>query len=250
MAWKIASVPKHCAISALPAVAAWMAASDAPTFAAKPASARPSRSSAFHTGCSRYSIAKRPASSSQARRRGAVAPARLCHGRFQRRPRGDAVALRRRPGGKARTQGPARVIGVRFGRRDALDAAVDAHLAFELGPHEDEARGAARLELARLAAAVVRTEGKAAALDAFQEHDARRGRAVGAYRGKCHGVGQGQARVQGVFEPVLELAYRIAISVSFAEAGAHIILTQIGDLHVGILQCETQRTRERNAISL
>src|SRR5947199_13753 len=82
-------------------------------------------------------------------------PARLCHGRVQRRPRGDAVALRRRPGGKARTQGPARVIGVRFGRRDALDAAVDAHLAFELGPHEDEARGAVRLELARLAAAVV-----------------------------------------------------------------------------------------------
>src|SRR5207237_4075850 len=137
----------------------------------------------------RYAIA---APVRRARRRIAVAAARLGHRGLQRSTRRNALALRRGPGGKARTQRATREICIGIVRLDALHGAVDAHLALELGPDEDQAGGAACLELARLAAAVVRVEDEAGAFDAFQEHDAGRRRPGGIDRGERHRIGQRQ----------------------------------------------------------
>ena len=109
---------------------------------------------------------------------------------------------------------------------------------------------AARFELARLAALVIRIEDEAAALDAFQEHHPGAGCTIGAHGGERHRVGQRQPRAQGIVEPALELPQRIALGSSFREAGAHVFLAQIGDVHTRILRCEIQRPREIAAFSL
>src|SRR5437867_4288523 len=70
----------------------------------------------------------------------------------------NALALRRGPRGMTRAERAAGEIGVRVSSVDPLDRAVDAHLALQVRPHEDQAGGAARFELARLAAAVIRIE--------------------------------------------------------------------------------------------
>src|SRR6185436_15358696 len=68
----MASVAKRSATSARPAVAEWIAASVAPTRAAKAGRASPWRRRSFHTGSGRYCMANTPASSSAARTRGAA----------------------------------------------------------------------------------------------------------------------------------------------------------------------------------
>jgi hypothetical protein len=108
----------------------------------------------------------------------------------------------------------------------------------------------ARCELARLAAAVIRIEDEAAALYAFQEHHPGAGRAVDGHGGECHRIGQGQLRTHRILQPALELVQRIAIGVSFREAGAHVFLAQIGDVHNRILRREIQRPREIRSFSL
>src|SRR6185436_15010103 len=72
MEWKMASVAKRAATSARPAVAEWIAASVAPTRAAKAGRASPWRRRSFHTGSGRYCMANTPAPSSAARIRGAA----------------------------------------------------------------------------------------------------------------------------------------------------------------------------------
>src|SRR5438309_4315427 len=92
------------------------------------------------------------------------------HGGLQRGAVRHALALRRGPGGEPGAQRPGRKVRVRFLGAQLLDAALDADLPLQVRPEEHQARGGARVELAPLAAAVVRVEGEAAALDAFQEH--------------------------------------------------------------------------------
>src|SRR5437667_29563 len=92
------------------------------------------------------------------------------HGGLQRGAVRHALALRRGPGGEPGAQRPGRKVRVRFLGAQLLDAALDADLPLQVRPEEHQARGGARVELAPLAAAVVRVEDEAAALDAFQEH--------------------------------------------------------------------------------
>src|SRR5258706_5290880 len=75
-----------------------------------------------------------PAPMRWARRRIAVAAARLRHRRLDRSTRRNALALRRGPGGKARAQRARCEICIGIVRVDALHGAVDAHLALELRP--------------------------------------------------------------------------------------------------------------------
>src|SRR6266513_707046 len=99
------------------------------------------------------------------------------HGDLQRGAVWHALALRRGPGREPGAQRPGRKVCVRFLGAHLLDAALDADLPLQVRPEEHQARGSARVELAPLAAAVVRVEDEAAALDAFQEHRPSGGRA-------------------------------------------------------------------------
>ena len=184
------------------------------------------------------------------RRRIAVALARVFHRPLECSTVRNALALRRGPGGVASAERACDVIRVRVSSLDPRHRAVDAHLTLQVGPHEHQARRAARFELARLAALVIRIEDEAAALDAFQEHHPGAGCTIGAHGGERHRVGQRQPRAQGIVEPALELPQRIALGSSFREAGAHVFLAQIRDVHTGILRCEIQRPREIRAFSL
>src|SRR5690349_17616525 len=182
----------------------------------------------------------------------AVAIALFCllHGALQHLAGGYGLALRARPRGEARAERTALVIGVGVGNADALDRAVDTDLALEGRPEKHQAGGALRFQLARLAARVVRIEDEAVAFDAFKQHHPRARLAVGADGGERHGVDQRQIRTQRILEPTLELPHRIAIHIGFREAGAHVFLAQIGDVHGGILRCEMRRPREIRSFSI
>src|SRR5688572_1495551 len=67
-------------------------------------------------------------------------------------PRGDGCALRRRPRGEPGAERARRIVGVRLGGSDFLHNAVDAHLALEVGPEQQQAGLRALLELAPFAA--------------------------------------------------------------------------------------------------
>src|SRR5438105_2324523 len=169
------------------------------------------------------------------RRRIAIAAARFLHGELQGSPIGNALALRRRPGGKARAERPRGEIAVRVLSAHFLGAPFDAHLALEVRPHEYQAGFPPMGEFARFAARIIRIEDEAALLDAFEKHHPGRRRAGAIHGGEVHRIGQGQARTQRVLEPQLELPDRIALRIGLRKAGAHVLLAQIGDVHVRIL---------------
>src|SRR4051812_23211900 len=142
-----------------------------------------------------------------------------------------SLALRRSPGGEPRTQRPRGEVRVGIGGADFLDPPFNAYLSLELGPHEHEARGAIRIQLAALAAAIVRIENKALALDPLKKDDARGRLSRRARGGERHGVRKRQSGAHRVFEPALELAQRIGIRLAFRETGAHVFLPKIRQIH-------------------
>src|SRR5258706_14489123 len=150
---------------------------------------------------------------------------------LQNRAIGHPFALRRGPGREARAQRTGREVGVRFLGADFLDHALDPHLALQIRPEEHRAGGGAGLELASFAAEVVGIEDETAALDALEQDHARRGRAVGAYRGERHFVGQRQLRAQRVLEPALELADGVRVGLRFRQPRAHVFLPKIRHVH-------------------
>src|SRR6185295_5363135 len=107
----------------------------------------------------------------RSRRRFAVASPRLLHRILEHLAGSDRGALRRSPCGQPRAQRAGSEIGVRFGLADLLHLALDAHLALELRPLEDEAGERPGIDLVRLAAGVIGVERETAALEPFQEDD-------------------------------------------------------------------------------
>src|ERR1044071_1835745 len=90
----------------------------------------------------------------------------------------DGAALVGGPGAKARPLGAAREVGLGRLARYPLDRALDAHLAVELRPEEDERRVRVLGELSSLAAVVVGEEDEAPLVAPLEQDDARRGAAV------------------------------------------------------------------------
>src|SRR5690606_4510098 len=80
---------------------------------------------------------------------------------------GDGLALLRRPRAQARAERPALIIGVGFFGRHALDAAFDAHLAFQRLPEEQQRGARIGQQVGALAPFVVGNAGKAALIVAL-----------------------------------------------------------------------------------
>ena len=97
---------------------------------------------------------------------------------WSRRPRADPAAARTRV-----------EVGRRLLAHHALHAPRHAHLPLELRPPEHERRARIGVQLAALAAAVVRVEHEAARVHALEQHHARVGCAVGVGGREHHRVG-------------------------------------------------------------
>src|ERR1043166_7821388 len=125
-----------------------------------------------------------------------LAPAEALRGfgplRFEYAPIRYDLALVRRPGADAAPLGPGPVVGVGIGVADRLDAAAHPDQALQLAPPETERGLRGNGPILALAAAGVRKEHHAVLVEAFQQHDARRGRAVppGGGKGHCAGLEQ------------------------------------------------------------
>src|SRR4051812_7434547 len=122
----------------------------------------------------------------------------------------EHAALPRRRRGKLRATRPCREVRVRLVGRDALDVALDADLAPERIPVEEERGAWVGLELAALAAPVAGKEDEAALVGALQQDHPHRWRAVGAGRGQRQRLRGAQARPLRVGIPAPELLQGVA----------------------------------------
>ena len=110
---------------------------------------------------------------------------------------------------------------------DFLGAAVDDQLAVEGAPEHDEGDVGVGGDVVAFAAVVVGEEDEAAVFDAFEQHHAAGGAAVGGDGGQGHGVGQGQLGVDGVVDPLAGLFHRVRQQVGFGEAGGVVFLAYV-----------------------
>jgi len=110
---------------------------------------------------------------------------------------------------------------------DFLGTAVDDQLAVEGAPEHDEGDVGVGGDVVAFAAVVVGEEDEAALFDAFEQHDAAGGAAVGGDGGQGHGVGQGQLGVDGVVDPAAGLFHRVRQQVRFGEAGGVVFLAYV-----------------------
>lgn len=110
---------------------------------------------------------------------------------------------------------------------DFLGAAVDDQLAVEGAPEHDEGDVRVGGDVVAFAAVVVGEEDEAAVFDAFEQHHAAGGAAVGGDGGQGHGVGQGQLGVDGVVDPAAGLFHRVRQQIGFGEAGGVVFLAYV-----------------------
>jgi mannose-6-phosphate isomerase-like protein (cupin superfamily) len=128
----------------------------------------------------------------------------------------DDLALLRDERADASAGRPRLEIRVGLRRRNPFDATLDPDLAPERIPVEEQRRARVLLELATLAARVVREEDQPVLVEALQEHHADRRRARGVRGGDRHRFGRAHGAGRLV-EPARELALRIGVQVGAAE---------------------------------
>ena len=150
----------------------------------------------------------------------------LGHTRFQLLPAGRP-ALRRDGGAELAAPGAAGKVVTGLLGGDFLGAAVDDQLAVEGAPEHDEGDVGVGGDVVAFAAVVVGEEDEAAVFDAFKQHHAAGGAAVGGDGGQGHGVGQGQLGVDGVVDPAAGLFHRVRQQVRFGEAGGVVFLAYV-----------------------
>jgi hypothetical protein len=127
---------------------------------------------------------------------------------------GQRARLQRRPGADPAGARPAGEIHVRLFRSDLLDRAFDADLPVHRLPVEAQRRPRHVQQLLALATLVVGVEGKAARVEAAQQHHADRRLAVGADGGERHGLGVGRLARRRLLEPGVEQVEGI-VRISF-----------------------------------
>src|SRR5690606_13291193 len=117
--------------------------------------------------------------------------------------------LFRGPGADLALARPARKVGVGLWRRDRRHRALDADLAAQRLPVEQQRSQWMRQDLPALAALVVGEEDEAARVVALEQHHARRRHAVLADRGQRHGFRIVRLLAPGLPEPFLEQDQRV-----------------------------------------
>ena len=150
----------------------------------------------------------------------------LGHIRFQLLPAGGP-ALMGNGGAELAAPGAAGEVVAGLLGGDFLGAAVDDQLAVEGAPEHDEGDVGVSGDVVAFAAVVVGEEDEAAVFDAFEQHHAAGGAAVGGDGGQGHGVGQRQLGVDGVVDPLAGLFHRVRQQVRFGEAGGVVFLAYV-----------------------
>ena len=155
----------------------------------------------------------------------------LSHIRFQLLPAGGPTLMRDGGAELAATGAGGEVVTGLLGG-DLLGAAVDDQLAVEGAPEHDEGDVGVGGDVVAFSAVVVGEEDEAAVFDAFEQHHAVGGAAVGGDGGQGHGVGQGQLGVNGVVDPAAGLFHRVRQQVGFGEAGGLVFLAYVFNRNV------------------
>lgn len=164
-----------------------------------------------------------------------VGVAKLGNGGLEIGARGKGLGLLGDGGAEAGLIGAGLEVFLAFGGGYRLDTAVDADLAVELLPIENEGGAGISGEFPALAAEVVGEENEAVLIEAFQEDHTGGGVAVGGCRGEGHGVGLVDAGLKGLVEPETELFDGVGVDGGGIEGLALILFADGGEVHSFIL---------------
>ena len=146
---------------------------------------------------------------------------------FQDLAIGNHLALARCPGAQPRAGRAALEVGVGFLGRAPYDRPFDPNLPLQIVPVESQRRVGVGIELAALAALVVREEDEALLVIPAQQDDPRRGTGVGRRGRQNHGVGLGNLAECRFLEPSVELADRVGIKLPLAQAQAVVVFPRL-----------------------
>lgn len=122
-----------------------------------------------------------------------------------------------------------------FGGGYGLDMAMDADLAVQFLPVEDEGGTGVRGQFPALAAEVIGEEDEAVRIEAFEQDHAGGRVTIGGGGGEGHGVGLVDAGLQGFIEPAAELFDGVGVDRGGIEGFALILFADGGEVHDFIL---------------
>src|SRR5271157_864431 len=146
---------------------------------------------------------------------------------FQDLAIGNHLALARGPSAQPGAGRPALEVGVGFLDPDPRDRPFEPNLPLQIVPVENQRRVRVGLELAALAALVVREEDKASLVIPAQQDNPRRGTAGRRRGGQDHGIGLGNRAECRCLEPAVELADRVGIKLPLGQAQAVVVLPRL-----------------------
>src|SRR4051794_39444654 len=109
------------------------------------------------------------------------------------------------------------VIGLRLLSRDGSGYSGNPDLTLQLRPVEDHRRVRIRRQLAALLAPVIGEEDESALVEAFEQNDAGRRRALRADGGQRHRVRLLQLRLEHLLEPAAELGDRFRADAALVQ---------------------------------
>src|SRR5262249_15418833 len=138
----------------------------------------------------------------------------------------DDLALVRGGGAELAADRAAVEVGIRLLGADTLNASLDANLALELHPEEDERGPRVLVQLGALAALVIAKEHEATLVHLLEQHHTRRGQALGARCGQRHRIRLWQPGLERGVEPALKLAERILVQLAHLKAALHVLPAQ------------------------
>jgi hypothetical protein len=149
------------------------------------------------------------------------------------RPTRRAAARRRCCRGPRTEPGAARALGEvgrHVGPAQRFGDAVDAHLALERVPREEQCAARLARELDALARGLVGEEAETVGVDALEEHGARARPTVGGDRGHDHRVGFVQAGGPGLVVPAGEHRDRVLGEVGLVQTARGVVLASGGEI--------------------
>jgi len=181
----------------------------------------------------------------RARRRVAKALAVFGFARFERGAVGHFAALLGGPGAQPRAERARVVVGVALLLRNLFHHALDAHLALQPDPVEEQRRMGVGGQFRALVAGVVGEEGEAALVQVLEQHDAGGRLALRVDGGERHGIDLGHLGLERLVKPAAELAQGVGIDVREVEGFAGVFGTDIGDGSHGVNEAHGGRATGR-----
>ena len=141
------------------------------------------------------------------------------------------LALRGSPSANARIEWAAVKIRIAFFVADFFHPSLNAHHAFQLDPMKLQRGKRVTGQFLAFLTVVIGVPDDAALVTALDQHHPGAGAQIAGHGGQRHGVGLGNLRGDGFFQPLLKLGERIGLRCVLTELGFFVAFAKVCDVH-------------------